>query len=239
MKTIARSACLAVAVAFGTDLSAATLPIVSYSVSQTPVSGFGCWFHNFNGTVVDTGRVVGGSVSCSPDAIGHVFDYANGSGTLNDGLTDTTHLLLTRSDSQGVPLLPVIELHLGSVYTLNEIRLLKGSFTFTQLTWATVEFGGIALGLPAVPIAGDPLSVVLDLRDTVLAGVPTSQVSVKAFQASFYGLPIDQFGIGEVVVDGDDVILAPTTKEQCKNGGWRHFDFRNQGQCIQFVNTGK
>lgn len=239
MRTIARGACLVVAVALRTGVSAATLPIVSYSVSQTPVSGFGCWFHNFDGTVVDTGRVVGGSVSCSPDAIGHVFDYANGSGTLNDGLTDTTHLLLTRSDSQGVPLRPAIELHLGSVYTVNEIRLLKGSFTFTQITQATVEFGGIEIELPAVPIAGDPFSVALDLRGTDLASVPTSQVSVKAFQASFYGLPIDQFGIGEVVVDGDAVILAPTTKEQCKNGGWKNFDFRNQGQCIQFVNTGK
>jgi hypothetical protein len=36
---------------------------------------------------------------------------------------------------------------------------------------------------------------------------------------------------------------APTTKEQCKNGGWMTFTspraFKNQGDCIQFVNTGK
>ena len=35
----------------------------------------------------------------------------------------------------------------------------------------------------------------------------------------------------------------PTTKDQCKNGGWQRFDtprtFKNQGDCIQFVNTGK
>jgi hypothetical protein len=35
----------------------------------------------------------------------------------------------------------------------------------------------------------------------------------------------------------------PTDKEQCKNGGWRDFnqprEFKNQGDCIQFVNTGK
>jgi hypothetical protein len=31
----------------------------------------------------------------------------------------------------------------------------------------------------------------------------------------------------------------PTTKADCKNGGWRDFGFRNQGQCIRFVNTGK
>jgi len=35
----------------------------------------------------------------------------------------------------------------------------------------------------------------------------------------------------------------PTTIEQCKNGGWKTFTmpraFKNQGDCIQFVNTGK
>jgi hypothetical protein len=35
----------------------------------------------------------------------------------------------------------------------------------------------------------------------------------------------------------------PTSKEQCKNGGWQTFNtprtFKNQGDCIQFVNTGK
>lgn len=35
---------------------------------------------------------------------------------------------------------------------------------------------------------------------------------------------------------------APTEKDQCKNGGWAAFSdpsFRNQGQCIKFVNIGK
>lgn len=35
----------------------------------------------------------------------------------------------------------------------------------------------------------------------------------------------------------------PTNKDQCKNGGWKKFDtprtFKNQGDCIQYVNTGK
>jgi hypothetical protein len=37
-------------------------------------------------------------------------------------------------------------------------------------------------------------------------------------------------------------VPAPTAKDQCKNGGWQQFDsphFKNQGDCIQFVNTGK
>ena len=30
---------------------------------------------------------------------------------------------------------------------------------------------------------------------------------------------------------------APATKQECKNGGWRNFpQFKNQGQCVAFVN---
>lgn len=41
------------------------------------------------------------------------------------------------------------------------------------------------------------------------------------------------------------VIVVPTTKDQCKNDGWKSVTradsgtFKNQGDCIQFVNTGK
>jgi hypothetical protein len=31
---------------------------------------------------------------------------------------------------------------------------------------------------------------------------------------------------------------VPTTKEQCKDGGWEQFGFKYQGQCLAFVNRG-
>ena len=44
-------------------------------------------------------------------------------------------------------------------------------------------------------------------------------------------------------VNGLDAIawrpIDPKTKDDCKNGAWETFGFRNQGQCIRFVNTGK
>jgi hypothetical protein len=50
----------------------------------------------------------------------------------------------------------------------------------------------------------------------------------------------DGDGIGDVC---DAQTGPPTSKEQCKNGGWMIFNFprifQNQGDCIQFVNTGK
>lgn len=39
----------------------------------------------------------------------------------------------------------------------------------------------------------------------------------------------------EVDVEG----CSPVEKDECKQGGWTNFGFRNQGQCIRYVNTGK
>jgi hypothetical protein len=34
------------------------------------------------------------------------------------------------------------------------------------------------------------------------------------------------------------VLIAPTSKDQCKNGGWKGFpQFKNQGQCVSFVES--
>ena len=36
-----------------------------------------------------------------------------------------------------------------------------------------------------------------------------------------------------------DALALPTSKEQCKNGGWHDFGvFKNQGDCVSFVATG-
>lgn len=44
------------------------------------------------------------------------------------------------------------------------------------------------------------------------------------------------------VVEGDVTVTdatAPTNKEQCRHGGWRNFPgFKNQGQCVAFVQRG-
>ena len=46
------------------------------------------------------------------------------------------------------------------------------------------------------------------------------------------------------VVSGDlevvDAQPPPTSKDQCKNGGWRNYGatFKNQGDCVSFVATG-
>lgn len=31
----------------------------------------------------------------------------------------------------------------------------------------------------------------------------------------------------------------PTTQDECKKGGWENYGFKNQGQCVRFIETGK
>ena len=50
---------------------------------------------------------------------------------------------------------------------------------------------------------------------------------------------------GERLVHGLQILTVDITKEMCKNGGWQTLtradgsSFNNQGDCIQYANTGK
>ena len=56
-----------------------------------------------------------------------------------------------------------------------------------------------------------------------------------AFPGDGEGVSVNE--LGDIVVR--DAPAVPTTKEQCRNGGWRNFPgFRNQGQCVAFVERG-
>jgi hypothetical protein len=52
-----------------------------------------------------------------------------------------------------------------------------------------------------------------------------------------FGGPLSPLSAGDIVVV--DAPPLPTSKAQCKNGGWRNFRiFENQGDCVTFVATG-
>ena len=55
--------------------------------------------------------------------------------------------------------------------------------------------------------------------------------------------PLPSGVLGSTTISGDvtvtDAPALPTSKDQCKNGGWREFGlFKNQGDCVSFVATG-
>jgi hypothetical protein len=52
---------------------------------------------------------------------------------------------------------------------------------------------------------------------------------------------VDALTLNDVAYDFE-LHLRPQTKDDCKNGGWKTFSdptFKNQGDCIKWVNTGK
>jgi hypothetical protein len=81
----------------------------------------------------------------------------------------------------------------------------------------------------------------------------TSSILIVSTNATNYAL-----GLASVIDGGVATVAAyrpaagttttgtvPTSKDQCKNGGWKSLtradgtSFKNQGDCIQYVNTGK
>jgi hypothetical protein len=52
--------------------------------------------------------------------------------------------------------------------------------------------------------------------------------------------PLPPTGLGGPLLGGDITVVdappLPTSKDQCKDGGWRNFPgFKNQGDCVSFV----
>ena len=97
---------------------------------------------------------------------------------------------------------------------------------------ATVATGVAPQGVAVSPDGGS-VYVANESRDTVSqfdvgaggALSPKSPATV-ATGAGSYGVAVSPAQV-------------PASKDQCKNGGWRNFpQFKNQGQCIAFVNRG-
>ncbi len=114
---------------------------------------------------------------------------------------------------------------------------------------------------------GDPVDRLVALYNNVLANAApalTGKIEITSLGAQSYNLafcddgsefvfPSD--GVGDVscstfVTQGTatinfyrvDLALVwanPQVVDDCKKGGWKNYGFRNQGQCIRFVNTGK
>jgi hypothetical protein len=74
----------------------------------------------------------------------------------------------------------------------------------------------------------------------VLDGQPDTFDAAQAGRAPTDCAPLPPTGAGGPLTNGDIVVVdappLPTSKEQCKNGGWQDFGmFENQGDCVSFV----
>lgn len=96
------------------------------------------------------------------------------------------------------------------------------------------EFGDATLivydeaGQALASASADPFMEWGTVTATAPAGTAIWQIGLDLPQGVVY---VDNLAIAYVV--------DPTTRDDCKDGGWRQYGFANQGQCVAFVETGR
>jgi hypothetical protein len=95
-----------------------------------------------------------------------------------------------------------------------------------------VDAGGPGSGLDSVEfayLAGEAFG-------PPLPGPSTCSTFPGAFPVDSFFFPDFTNATGDIVVT--DALPFPTSKDQCKHGGWHSFGvFKNQGDCVSFVAT--
>jgi hypothetical protein len=106
----------------------------------------------------------------------------------------------------------------GEVFFAGPVTCLEVNGNFAILTVDTPQYQEVGLEVTDSP-SGD-----------LIRGIPTG-ISTCAPLGTAVDFPVIS---GDLVVV--DAPTAPTSKDQCKNGGWRNYPgFKNQGDCVSFV----
>lgn len=110
----------------------------------------------------------------------------------------------------------------------------------TEQSFSTTGWGGWS-----VPEGGTILGGGFVSESPVMASAPAgpnSEWPHYNFGEEEYGWVIQSAGGGATTIYAIAAGIpapAPEMKNDCKKGGWQDYGFKNQGQCIRFVNTGK
>ena len=95
--------------------------------------------------------------------------------------------------------------------------------------------------------AEEPPTATVNLRNPITGGRAVFQLSAAQFIAVAAADSPDDCSLGSpgevaevisgqiAIVDAPASPTSPTSRNDCKNGGWAQFGFKNQGQCIRFV----
>ena len=183
-------------------VTAQAVTITSYDITNTLPSGFGLWSHIYTGTI-------------TPAAPG--FNYAGGSGTLNDGNNGINAIInhLFQTDY-----LPTIALHLEGFYTITNLSFLSdftsGNLIPGNLSGVDVTIGGqtqtvILTGFG--PSTGFYPVNDLATLNTTLSAIATDSVLLSNFVTDGSSGIADFFGIGEITLSGTAVMVAPGVPE--------------------------
>lgn len=93
------------------------------------------------------------------------------------------------------------------------------------------------LGVNRVDAAVGALIRITDGSPDTFGGMPSFvPVDEQDCRTPFVGSPPLPLVSGDLVVT--DAQPFPSSKNECKHGGWQRFGFENQGQCVAFVQRG-
>jgi hypothetical protein len=120
----------------------------------------------------------------------------------------------------------------GQASFQSAVGLLSGSASCLEVrdNVATFNVPGTSFGLITFQVTDNAGLGVADL----IEGIPTGRTASDC--SPLTGAVSGSVLTGDIVVH--DAPPLPTTKDECKNGGWKTFGvFRNQGDCVSFVAT--
>jgi YVTN family beta-propeller protein len=116
--------------------------------------------------------------------------------------------------------------------TLNALNIVSVIDTATNAVVATIPVGLSPIGVAITPNGRQ--AYVSDDRSNTLSVVDTATNTVTATL---------KVGVGPNAIAITPGIGPPTKINECKQAGWRIFtiprEFKNQGSCVSFVNTGR
>jgi hypothetical protein len=108
---------------------------------------------------------------------------------------------------------------------------LGGTQTPTTNGYTHVEYSAAQIQAAVLAAGGTPTSTLYDLYIIFDEGTDTLGLGTPGV------VHLDNISVNGQVVGSP---TSPTTKDECKNGGWQNFNptFKNQGDCVSFVATG-
>ena len=171
--------------------------VTGYDILNAEPSGFGNWWYTYNGTITPNGSL---------------DNLTGGSGTLNNGVVETTPQtteLFLNSDN------PIITVYLNGTYNISDIKLYEGDMGNTNeipggLTGWTVGIGSTSQSYTSTPF-GNACYFGLCSDYVTLNGsqqaIATNTITLSGFNVSNQDLPTS-FSIAEIQIDGSGATNA-------------------------------
>ena len=129
--------------------------------------------------------------------------------------------------------IPVDNIDPGTPGGIFEVYSFVGDGMVSTDEWDAGTLFHAFAGLP-----GERLTLSVDITELLQSAIENGD-SYLSF--NFRAGNSDRYWLSDIVglPEPSITIVLPSSRHDCMKEGWKSFGFENQGQCIQFVNTGK